>query len=102
MKTIKLSPRDYEFLEAHITQKTELVKTEEQKKERIIEMMKEASRKYTKYAKKLGIIQKTPCEVCGDERSQAHHQDYSKPLEIKWLCQKHHKEEHKKNPIKMW
>jgi len=31
-----------------------------------------------------------PCEVCGCEKSEAHHEDYSKPLEINWLCKKHH------------
>ncbi len=36
-----------------------------------------------------------PCVVCGDEKSQRHHPDYSKPLEVVFLCDKHHKEEHK-------
>ena len=31
-----------------------------------------------------------PCEVCGSEKSQAHHEDYSKPLEVVWLCKPHH------------
>jgi len=31
---------------------------------------------------------------CG-ERGQAHHDDYSKPLEVKWLCIKHHAELHR-------
>lgn len=30
------------------------------------------------------------CEVCG-KKAQAHHDDYSNPLEVKWLCPKHHK-----------
>ncbi len=42
-----------------------------------------------------GRIIKLPCEVCGDVRSQGHHDDYSKPLEVRWLCQKHHKELHR-------
>lgn len=40
-----------------------------------------------------------PCLICGDEKSQAHHEDYNKPLEVIWLCDKHHKELHKKRKI---
>ena len=35
---------------------------------------------------------KLPCCVCGDTKSQAHHEDYSKPLEVVWVCIKHHKD----------
>lgn len=41
-----------------------------------------------------GKITKQPCEVCGAV-AQAHHDDYSKPLEVRWLCPVHHKQEHK-------
>ena len=41
-------------------------------------------------------ITKTPCAVCGSKNVQGHHQDYSKPLEVVWLCIKHHREEHKR------
>ena len=34
------------------------------------------------------------CEVCGSENAQAHHDDYSKPLEVRWLCFKHHRALH--------
>lgn len=39
-----------------------------------------------------GKIQKMPCEVCGDLNSEAHHDDYSKPLEVRWFCFRHHRE----------
>jgi len=44
-----------------------------------------------------GRLIRQHCEVCGDANAQAHHDDYSKPLEVRWLCQKHHAEWHKHN-----
>ena len=43
-----------------------------------------------------GVIVKKPCKQCGDTNSGAHHPDYSKPVEVVWLCQKHHSEQHRK------
>jgi hypothetical protein len=43
-----------------------------------------------------GTLTKKNCEVCGNERSLGHHSDYSRPLEVTWLCQKHHSEVHRK------
>lgn len=42
-----------------------------------------------------GAVSKEPCEVCGNPEVQAHHSDYTKPLEVKWLCNYHHKERHR-------
>lgn len=39
-------------------------------------------------------IKRMPCEVCGKENAEAHHDDYNKPLNIKWLCKFHHVELH--------
>jgi len=38
-----------------------------------------------------------PCEVCGEEKTHAHHDDYSKPLNVRWLCAAHHKQWHLEN-----
>ena len=39
-----------------------------------------------------------PCEVCGaTRRTHAHHDDYAKPLNVRWLCPVHHKKWHTEN-----
>lgn len=45
-----------------------------------------------------GTIPKLPCETCKTtQKLQAHHDDYTKPLSVRWLCIKHHREWHMKN-----
>jgi hypothetical protein len=41
-----------------------------------------------------GKIKRLPCEVCGDPNVHGHHRDYSKPLEVIWLCARHHHAAH--------
>ena len=42
-----------------------------------------------------GWLFRKPCEICGKtENIDAHHDDYSKPLEVKWLCRLCHREHH--------
>jgi len=38
-----------------------------------------------------------PCEVCNSDKVVAHHDDYLKPLNVRWLCQAHHKQWHRDN-----
>ena len=40
-------------------------------------------------------LRKRPCCVCGERRVHAHHEDYDWPLDVVWLCQKHHMQRHK-------
>ena len=42
-----------------------------------------------------GKLKKLPCEACGSEKVEAHHTDYSKPLDVMWLCRKHHADIHR-------
>lgn len=44
-----------------------------------------------------GKLQRHPCEVCGKVEAVAHHDDYLKPLDVRWLCQAHHKQWHAAN-----
>jgi hypothetical protein len=43
-----------------------------------------------------GKLTRLPCAVCGAEKSQGHHSDYSDKLNVTWLCQIHHKALHRK------
>jgi len=42
-----------------------------------------------------GKLIKRPCEICGELKAHAHHEDYSKPLEVRWLCPRHHVARHR-------
>ena len=43
-----------------------------------------------------GKLDRKPCEVCGsDKRVHAHHDDYSRPLDVRFFCPVHHAEHHK-------
>jgi hypothetical protein len=56
--------------------------------------LKANARSYLNVYIKKGLVKKLPCQVCGSLESQAHHDDYSKPLDVKWLCRDHHLELH--------
>jgi hypothetical protein len=70
---------------------------------RMLEKLREApegraklrARQTLNYAIRTGKIKRQPCEVCGNPKSQAHHDDYSKPLVVKWRCALHHKQIHR-------
>ena len=43
---------------------------------------------------KMKKLVRLPCSVCGNKKSHAHHDDYSKPLDVIWVCSQHHKDIH--------
>jgi hypothetical protein len=43
-----------------------------------------------------GKVVPMPCEDCGAQRVEGHHKDYSKPLDVAWLCIEHHRYYHDK------
>lgn len=45
-------------------------------------------------AVKIGKIKRGNCRDCNQPNAQGHHPDYSKPLEVVWLCPVHHSREH--------
>lgn len=46
-------------------------------------------------ALKRGLIERKPCEVCGAEPTDAHHEDYDRPLAVTFLCRRHHLAAHR-------
>ena len=44
-----------------------------------------------------GRVIKEPCEVCGSvDHIHGHHDNYDEPLNVRWLCAKHHHRHHAK------
>ena len=55
----------------------------------------EKTRAYNMVARAIrkGDLVVQPCDAPGcTAKTQGHHDDYSKPLEVRWLCFKHHRE----------
>jgi len=43
-----------------------------------------------------GRLVRQPCDQCGSsENIHAHHEDYTKPMEVTWLCRQHHGTRHR-------
>jgi hypothetical protein len=57
--------------------------------------VKVAAHNLLNYALRTGRIEKESCLFCGAERVEAHHHDYMKPLEVTWLCRRHHRLVHR-------
>ena len=57
---------------------------------------KEAARKMYRAALNRGeIVRPKACQRCGCPcRPDGHHTDYSRPLDVEWLCKPCHREEH--------
>ena len=54
---------------------------------------KDRARSYAKVYLRRGLITKQDCEVCGGP-AQMHHPDYDRPLDVLWVCEKHHRDIH--------
>jgi hypothetical protein len=66
-----------------------------QKKWALNNLEKKQAHQLLRSALELGKLHRHPCFICGN-KAQAHHDDYSKPLDVVWVCSKHHGEIHVK------
>lgn len=64
-------------------------------RENPINRWKEEARTRARKALRQGIIKKKACFDCGDPNTQMHHPDYGDPLDVVWLCRRHHELIHK-------
>ena len=66
--------------------------------------IKESAHAKVSKAIKDGLMEKKPCSVCGNPKSEAHHEDYERPYDVIWFCKRHHEEHHhpekKREPAK--
>jgi len=70
-------------------------KWREKNKENLIPKTK--AHQLVMFAIKLGVLEKSKeCSKCGStKRIEGHHEDYSKPLDVVWLCNGCHQRHHK-------
>ena len=56
----------------------------------------ERARAYVKVKRAIGwgVLERKPCEVCGLKPAEGHHDDYTQPLVVRWLCKQCHADEH--------
>lgn len=71
-----------------------------QRKAKVLTLQTKAGRKkdkahqYIAYQKRMGKLIPQPCELCRNPKTEAHHDNYDKPKEIRWLCVDCHKQVH--------
>lgn len=80
--------RDPEFL----ARKLKSTRTYASKPENRIKIR---ARNKVKHLCRVGKMQRGNCEACGKPNAEAHHEDYSRPLDVRWLCRWCHSQEHK-------
>ncbi len=92
--------RNAEYYREYYRNRSHLPRMKEILKRAFVKWRGKNPEKYKAYnavtvAVRSGKLKRLPCEICGSARSHAHHHDYSKPLDVRWLCALHHKMEHR-------
>lgn len=87
------------FLDAQETPKSDKQRQRESRERRRINAFKEYTPEQCHGIVQRAILNKQltqmPCESCGASRHiEAHHDDYSRPMDVRWLCKSCHKKHH--------
>jgi ribosomal protein S27AE len=93
----KLREKEKKYLKEYLPKynRTERGKeVNKRKKFNIKHRIKYLAWRNTGHAIKTGKLKRKPCEDCGEIKVEAHHNDYSKILNVRWLCSKCHHKEH--------
>ncbi len=67
------------------------------KEKRTVKSDKIVAQRAVNLALKNGNITRKPCQICGNEKVEAHHSSYAsdKRLDVTWLCMAHHNAWHR-------
>lgn len=96
--------RFYEFHKEEITNRIKIYQQspagKQSRKNSDINQHRKSPEKYQAHQEVLkairkGTLIKLPCQFCGIKQVEGHHSDYSKPLEVVWLCSNCHRLLHK-------
>lgn len=63
--------------------------------------VKQNARVYLNNHIKMGLVQRPNECKCGNNKVEAHHENYSKPLEVLWLCRECHANLHRRLSLSM-
>jgi hypothetical protein len=61
---------------------------------------RDLARHYAGVYLRRGKIARGPCRACGAPVAEMHHADYSRPLDVTWLCRPCHRRFHVESPKK--
>ena len=80
----------------HKTEAGRQAQAKSSRRQKEINPEKIAARTAVMHAIQAGRLHRQPCERCGETKQiHAHHEDYSKPLDVAWLCPPCHRKRHK-------
>lgn len=65
------------------------------RRNRVSDREKVLAREKLRHAVYAGKVVRQPCEKCAAPFAHGHHDDYSKPLDVRWLCPACHIKEHR-------